>query len=147
MGVKVKGISQSKDKLDALIADVQGKKGVRAVQSALFIIGAEAATMIPRDTSTLVNSQFRELKFVETRVNGRVGFSADYALYVHEAPGKLKGKSRSSVKSFSTIDGRTAFASGQGNFWGPSGEPKFLEKGVSKTKKQVEQVIKKELSL
>lgn len=147
MGVKVKGVSQSKAKLDALLADVQGKKVVRAVQSALFIIGAEAATMIPRDTSTLVNSQYRELKFIGSRVSGRVGFSADYALYVHEASGKLKGKPRSSVKSFTTSDGRTAFASDKGNFWGPSGEPKFLEKGVSKTKKQVEAVIKKELSL
>ncbi|WNJ77748.1 HK97 gp10 family phage protein [Cedecea neteri] len=147
MGVKAKGVSQSKDRLDALLADVQGRKVVRAVQSALFIIGAEAAAMTPRDTSTLVNSQFRNLQFIGTRVNGRVGFSADYALYVHEASGKLKGKPRSSVKSFNTSDGRTAFASNQGNFWDPSGEPKFLDKAATRTRKQVEEVIKKELSL
>ncbi|CCJ73478.1 FIG00553480: hypothetical protein [Cronobacter condimenti 1330] len=61
MAGKVGGIGQAKANLDKLISDVQGRKVVRAVQSALLIGGAQAALYTPIDTSTLLNSQFREM--------------------------------------------------------------------------------------
>ncbi|VEB97273.1 Uncharacterised protein [Cedecea lapagei] len=132
MGVKVKGVSQAKQKLDALLGEVQGRKVGRAIKSALFIIGADAATMTPIDTSYLVNSQYQELLVNGTRVTGRVGYSANYAVYVHEASGKLKGRPR---------------ANGSGNHWDPSGEPKFLEKAFKDNADKVSAIIRKELSL
>lgn len=132
MGVKVKGVSQAKQKLDALLGEVQGRKVGRAIKSALFIIGADAATMTPIDTSYLVNSQYQELLVNGTRVTGRVGYSANYAVYVHEASGKLKGRQR---------------ANGSGNYWDPSGEPKFLEKAFKDNYDKVAAIIRKELSL
>lgn len=132
MGVKVKGVNQAKQKLDALLGEVQGRKVGRAIKSALFIIGADAATMTPIDTSYLVNSQYQELLVNGTRVTGRVGYSANYAVYVHEASGKLKGRPR---------------ANGSGNYWDPSGEPKFLEKAFKDNSEKVAAIIRKELSL
>ncbi|WP_312740449.1 HK97 gp10 family phage protein [Cedecea neteri] len=132
MVVKVKGVSQAKQKLDALLGEVQGRKVGRAIKSALFIIGADAATMTPIDTSYLVNSQYQELLVNGTRVTGRVGYSANYAVYVHEASGKLKGRPR---------------ANGSGNYWDPSGEPKFLEKAFKDNSDKVAAIIRKELSL
>lgn len=132
MDVKVKGVSQAKQKLDALLGEVQGRKVGRAIKSALFIIGADAATMTPIDTSYLVNSQYQELLVNGTRVTGRVGYSANYAAYVHEASGKLKGRPR---------------ANGSGNYWDPSGEPKFLEKAFKDNADKVAAIIRKELSL
>lgn len=132
MGVKVKGVNQAKQKLDALLGEVQGRKVGRAIKSALFIIGADAATMTPIDTSYLVNSQYHELLVNGTRVTGRVGYSANYAVYVHEASGKLKGRPR---------------ANGSGNYWDPSGEPKFLEKAFKDNADKVAAIIRKELSL
>lgn len=132
MVVKVKGVSQAKQKLDALLGEVQGRKVGRAIKSALFIIGADAATMTPIDTSYLVNSQYQELLVNGTRVTGRVGYSANYAVYVHEAPGKLKGRPRTN---------------GSGNYWDPSGEPKFLETAFKDNSDKVTAIIRKELSL
>ncbi len=146
MGIKVIGIQASKQGLDALVNDIQGRRAPRAVQSASIIIGSEAAVLTPIDTSTLINSQFRELMVNGTIVTGRVGYSADYAVYVHNAPGKLKGKPRSSVKSFRTSSGKVAFASDKGNFWDPHAEPHFLTKGAANAKDAVIAVVHKEMS-
>jgi len=57
MGVKVKGMQQAKRNLDALTGDIQGRKAVRALQSALIIGSSQAALYTQIDTSTLINSQ------------------------------------------------------------------------------------------
>lgn len=43
MGAKVRGIRQAKANLDRIIKDVQGRKVVRAIQSAMLIGSAQAA--------------------------------------------------------------------------------------------------------
>ena len=56
-----------------------------------------------------------------------VGYSAAYALAVHEnLEQKLKGKPR---------------PSGLGQYWGPSGEPKFLERPFRESKKDILETI------
>ncbi|MDA5481853.1 HK97 gp10 family phage protein [Yersinia intermedia] len=84
MGAKVKGIREAKANLDRLIDDIQGRKAVRAVTSALFIASAQAASYTPVDTSYLINSQFREIMVNGTLITGRIGYSANYALQVHD---------------------------------------------------------------
>lgn len=122
MAGKVRGVAQAKANLDALIADVQGRKVVRAIQSAMLIGSTQAALYTPIDTSTLLNSQFRELNANGTRVTGRVGYSAAYATYVHDPniPQKFR---RSTAKK------------------------EFLTKGFEDTKNQIDSAIKKEMSL
>lgn len=84
MATKVTGIAEAKWNLEQLIGTIKGKKAVRAVTSALIIGGSHAAAYTPIDTSTLINSQFRELSVNGTRLTGRVGYSANYAVYVHD---------------------------------------------------------------
>lgn len=84
MGVKVHGIRQAQQNLNALIGDIQGRKAVRAIHSALIIGSSQAALYTPIDTSTLINSQYREVSINGTRVVGRVGYTANYAVYVHD---------------------------------------------------------------
>lgn len=84
MGAKVRGIREAKANLNRIIHDVQGRKVVRAIQSALIIGSSQAALYTPIDTSTLLNSQFRELYVNGAKVTGRVGYSANYAIYVHD---------------------------------------------------------------
>lgn len=135
MGIKVKGIKEAKANLDRFIDDVQGRKVIRAIRSALIIIAPEAARMTPvGSTSNLINSQFLDVMVNGTIVTGRVGYSANYAVYVHEAKGTLKGRPR-------------PVSQGGGNYWDPSGEPKFLEKAADNTRSDVNRAIKKELSL
>lgn len=47
MGAKVRGIRQAKANLDRIIKDVQGRKVVRAIQSAMLIGSAQAALYTP----------------------------------------------------------------------------------------------------
>lgn len=82
MGVKVKGVKQSIDRLNEIINDVQGRKVVRAIQSSLIIGSTQASLYTPIDTSMLINSQFREISVKNGFITGRVGYSANYAAYV-----------------------------------------------------------------
>lgn len=84
-------------------------------------------------TSNLINSQFQEMMVNGTRITGRVGYSANYAVYVHEAKGTLKGKPRPASQ-------------GGGNYWDPSGEPQFLTKGANDERDNVDAAILRELS-
>ncbi|HBC7877561.1 TPA: HK97 gp10 family phage protein [Klebsiella oxytoca] len=135
MGVKIRGIEQAKRNLDRIIGDVQGRKVVSAIKAALIIIAPEAARMTPvAKSSFLINSQFQEVMVNGTRITGRVGYAANYAVYVHEAKGTLKGKPRPASQ-------------GGGNYWDPAGEPQFLKKAGDETRSAVDAAIKKELSL
>ncbi|EJG2193402.1 HK97 gp10 family phage protein [Klebsiella michiganensis] len=122
MGAKVRGIRQAKANLDRIIKDVQGRKVVRALQSAMLIGSAQAALYTPIDTSTLINSQFREITANGVRVTGRVGYTASYATYVHDP----------NIPQ---------------NFRRATARKEFLSKGFEDTKSAIDMVIKKELSL
>lgn len=122
MGVKIRGVRQAKANLDRFVEDVQGRKAIRAIQSALIIGGAQAALYTPIDTSTLINSQYREVSASGTRLTGRVGYTANYAVYVHD-PNIPQNFRRSTARK------------------------EFLTKGFEDTKSQIDAVIKKELSL
>lgn len=122
MSGKVRGISQAKANLDKLINDVQGRKVVRAIQSALIIGSSQAALYTPIDTSTLLNSQYRELDVNGTKVTGRVGYSANYAVYVHD-PNVPQTFRRATAQK------------------------EFLTKGFEDMKDAIDRTIKKEMSL
>lgn len=100
MGARVRGISQANANLRALVGDIQGKRVMRAIQSALLIGSAQAAIYTPIDTSTLINSQFREVTVNGTRVTGRVGYTANYAVYVHDPRIKQNFRRSSACKEF-----------------------------------------------
>lgn len=146
MGIKVKGISQAKKHLNDVINDVTGRKAVRAIQSAMILIGARAAYYTPVDTSTLLNSQFREIVANGVLITGRIGYSANYAAYVHEMSGKLKGLPRADfgkTRAGESFGGGT----GKGNYWDPHAEPRFLTKGAEEERDTIDAVMRKELSL
>nr|WP_310616690.1 HK97 gp10 family phage protein [Pantoea cypripedii] len=122
MGIKVRGLQEAKRNLDRLIDDITDRKVVRALQSAMLIGGAQAALYTPIDTSTLLNSQFREIIANGARVTGRVGYSARYAVYVND-PAVLQKFRRSTAKK------------------------EFLRLGFEDARDQIDAVIRKELSL
>lgn len=122
MGAKIRGIPQAKANLERLINDIHGRKVVRALQSAMIIGSSQASLYTPIDTSTLINSQYREVVIRGTLVTGRVGYSANYAMLVHDP----------SVKQ---------------NFRRPTARKEFLSKGFEDTINQIDVVVKKELSI
>ncbi|EMP4186484.1 HK97 gp10 family phage protein [Proteus mirabilis] len=72
----------------------------RAMQRFLFDAGAQSAIYTPIDTSTLINSQFRNVTVNGTKITGRIGYSASYAVYVHDPKVKQKFKRPTAKKEF-----------------------------------------------
>lgn len=68
MGVKVKGIRQVSRNVNRAIDNIQDRKIVRALTSAMIIGSSQAAIYTPIDTSYLLNSQFREIVVNGTRI-------------------------------------------------------------------------------
>lgn len=132
MPAKLRGIQEAIRKTEQIVGTITAEKAVRAIKSATYIIRTESATLTPIDTSTLINSQFDTVEVSGTRITGKVGYSAKYALYVHNASGKLAGKPR---------------GNGNGAYWSPGGEPQFLTKGAQRAKDLVDGAIKKEMKL
>lgn len=122
MGVKVKGIAKAKANLTKLIGDIQGRKAVRAIYKALYIGGAQASLYTPIDTSTLINSQFRDVNVSGKILTGRVGYSANYAVYVHDP----------SVKQ---------------NFRRSTARKEFLKLGFEESRSQIDKAIADEMKL
>ena len=123
MGIKVKGVQNCISQLNSIIGDVQGRKAVRAIQSALLIGGTRASLYTPiGKTSNLINSQYREMLVDGSRLTGRVGYSANYAAYVHDPNHPMKFKR-------------------------PTAKKEFLYEGFKDEKDAIDQVIRKEMSL
>jgi len=122
MGVKIRGVEQAKRNLDAVINDIQGRKALRTIQSVLIIGSSQAALYTPIDTSTLLNSQYREVTASGTRIVGRVGYSANYAVYVHDP----------NIPQ---------------NFRRSTAQKEFLTKGFEDSRDAITAVIKKEMAL
>lgn len=113
---------QSKAGLNRIINDVRGRKVVRALQSAMIIGSSQAALYTPIDTSTLLNSQYRELINNGLRLTGRVGYTANYAVFVHD-PNVPQTFRRATAQK------------------------EFLTKGFEDTRSQIDAVMRKELSV
>lgn len=146
MAARVRGISQANANLRAFVNDIQGKRAARAMYMTLDIGARQAALYTPIDSSTLINSQFREIIVRGTRLTGRVGYSAKYAMYVHSTSGKLKGQPRA---DFGVTRDGVSFGggTGKGNYWDPNAKPGFLKAGFDESRQQIEEAIEREMRI
>lgn len=87
------------DKMPQFLAQIQAK-GERGMTQALILGASEASVMTPIDTSTLLNSQFREVKTEGSKVVGRVGYTASYALAVHDPENVQRFRRATAEKEF-----------------------------------------------
>ena len=110
------------------VQSIAGQTSERAVYAILSQGGAMAQTMVPIDTSTLINSQYApQIQSMPGRVRGHIGYTAEYAFAVHQASGRLAGEPR---------------AGGNGRYWDPNAEPEFMTKGFEQIKPSVPQLLK-----
>lgn len=112
----VRGIERVKGAGNRTFSELEGPVTERAVYALLSQGAAFAAIRTPVDISALINSQYApQIRRGQGFTTGHVGYTADYAGAVHDAPGTLKGLPR---------------PNGRGNYWDPAGEPGFLESGI-----------------
>lgn len=124
----MKGIKRVKQNIRAIVKDIDDKKTEAAIYAVLSQGLAISQTMIPIDTSNLINSAYApQIMKTSEGATGTIGFTANYAGDVHERSGVLKGKPR---------------ADGNGNYWDPHGEPKFLTKGFDELKPDIPAILR-----
>lgn len=121
---------------DALRAELRqytdGGKTERALNKLTFAASAAAADFTPVDTGTLINSRFMSVVNMGSFIDARVGYTAEYARWVANMPGKLKGQPRAHFGRTST---GVEFGGGteKGRYWDPNAEPDFLNKGFNRS--------------
>lgn len=103
------------NRLPEFVADRQ-RRGARAMTQALIIGASEASVLTPIDTSTLLNSQYRDVQKRGDGIVGTIGYTADYALPVHDPDHPQ-------------------------NFRRPSAEKEFLTKGMERGEPAIRAVI------
>lgn len=112
----VKGIDRVRNNFKAKVKKITEQKTNSALYAILSQGATSAALYTPVEIGNLINSQYApQITQYGDRSYGHVGYTAFYAAFVHEAPGILKGEKRRGGKT--------------GNYWDPSGEPKFLSLG------------------
>lgn len=123
MGAKVKGIEKVLKNINKEVNAVQGRTLAGLFAFGLTIQGT-AQKRVPVEYGNLRASAYTRKTLQADRATGlvsegrsvEVGFAAAYAVYIHEnMEQKLKGEDR---------------PSGLGVYWGPNGQPKFLESAM-----------------
>ncbi len=130
----IKGMAQVRKNLRKQLTLAIPSDAERAMHVATSIIGGYATLMTPVDTSNLINSQYRIVKNTGTKVVAAIGYTAKYAAAVHEKPGTLRGAG-------------VMRPSGRGNYWDPSGEPKFLSKAGDDNLSEIDQAVERAMKL
>lgn len=106
-------------------------KAASGMTKALIVGASEAAALTPQHTGNLINSRIRDVSQHGSKIVGTAGYTAEYALAVHEATGKLKGLPRPKQNGIA-----------QGNYWDPRGQPEFLKKGFERAEPNIRAVLK-----
>lgn len=92
-------------------------QAARGMTQALVLGASEASVLTPIATSTLINSQYRSVDKQATKIVGTVGYTADYAIPVHDPDNPQ-------------------------NFRRPSAEKEFLKHGFERAEPNIRAVIK-----
>lgn len=118
--VPVKGISTVRKNMKAKFDHINKVVTPEVMMQVLIIGASNAARITPVDQTNLINSQFRKIERTSLYgIRGTVGYTANYALYVHEMVEKNRGKPRTGKGS-------------SGAYWGPHGEREFLRLGFER---------------
>lgn len=111
------------------------QRAARTLTAVLVRISSEVAPLVPIATSTLINSQYRDVQMRAGTLTGRIGFTAEYALAVHEAAGNWRGLGIRRPKD----NGKD-----RGFYWGPNdGQPQFLAVAGERAAADVASIIKR----
>ena len=121
----VEGMDDVMANLNREIAAIENRTSAGLLAAGLIVQG-ESQRRVPVEYGNLRGSAFTR-KTPESELVVEVGYGADYAVYVHENLEQvLKGKPR---------------PSGIGVYWGPEGEPKFLENAAREKEGEILETV------
>ena len=128
MSVKITGVQEFKKQINNILL-ARIKKAERAATIIGLKVKGDAVRLAPNDLGNLRGSAYSRIENNLGVVSALVGFSAEYALYVHEdLEMKTKGQGVKRPKN-------------RGTRW-DNGESKFLEKAVIRNREFIRKTIK-----
>lgn len=80
--------------------DATERRAARGMAQAMVLGASEAAVLTPIDTSALLNSQYRDVQKRGTAIVGTVGYTAGYALHVHDPKNQQQFRRATAEKEF-----------------------------------------------
>ena len=114
MTVRVEGVDRAVAGLRAHMRKIQGATMAGLLEGGLQV-QATAQERVPHELGKLKGSAYTR-RAMDRSFAAEVGFGADYALAIHEnTEQRLKGIPR---------------PSGLGHYWGPQGQPKYIESAM-----------------
>lgn len=122
----VKGLDEVIRNLNQFV-DATDTNARKSFQVGGAFLKGKAVQLAPVDEGDLRSSAFYSTDQTRHGARLRVGFTAKYAEWVHEAPMKMKGQKRTS-------------GSKKGNYW-DGGENKFLQKAVLRNIRQLKGIL------
>lgn len=117
---RVTGASEVRENFRKSLGRIRGSMTEETVTKILIVAAGYASAMTPVATSALINSQYRNVSITINGARGEVGYGANYAEHVHNAPGALLGT------------GTPRYPARLGTVWGPNAEPEFLTKAFER---------------
>ncbi|HAW7813108.1 hypothetical protein AM272_05375 [Escherichia coli] len=138
----IKGVKRVRERIKQELKEIADKKTAEVLWRVGMIGGGYAALLTPVDTSFLINSQYQEIDNTPAGMQLRLGYTARYAEWVHDMPGKLKGQPR---ENFGRTSDGVEFGGGTGNgeYWDPNAEPEFLRKGIDENLGEITREIER----
>lgn len=122
---KLRGLDQVMTRLNEEVSTIKGRT-LDGLMAGGLIVQGEAQRRVPVEHGTLRASAYTR-KSPRYSLAIEVGFSAAYAVFVHEnMEAKWRGKPR---------------RSGLGVYWGPAGEPRYLANAVTAKHAEVVSVV------
>ncbi len=118
MAIKVSGIKQVQSNLQKRLKKIAGSVTERSMTAGVLQLASYASELTPVDTSNLINSQYTFVNPSAGGWKGGVGYTADYAVYVHD--------------------------DGPKNWQKSGAEDQFLEKAAERNESQIFNTIVKE---
>lgn len=134
----VKGIERVKRNMRTTFQSIAGQRTEDGIYAILSQGAALSDQLAPRDTSFLVNSRYAP----QVRgTSGHVGYTAEYAQWVHEMPGTLKGQPRG---HFGRTGSGVDFGGGtqRGNYWDPNAVPHWMNVGFDKLQPSIPAILR-----
>lgn len=124
--MSTKGLNKVVKNLNTEIDAIKGRS-IKGLLRAGLMVQARSQKRVPVEYGKLRSSAYTR-KSQASANTVEIGYSAAYALFVHEnMEAKWKGQPRKS---------------GIGVYWGPHGEPKFLERPLYESKPEIINIIK-----
>jgi hypothetical protein len=124
----IKGLDKVMTNLNKEIAGIEKRTMGGLLAAGLGHVQAPSQKKVPVEHGNLRGSAFTR-KAQDGSLAVEVGFSAAQAVFIHEnMEQKLKGEPR---------------PSGLGNYWGPNGQPKFLESTVTENSDKIVETVAK----